>query len=106
MRVLDVGCGSGSITAGIAKRVGSGGEVVGIDNSHELIAKAQTTFASTRALSFEPVSLFDYHPEQKFDVITSARTLQWLSNPVEALTKMKTLLDAGGRIFILDYNHE
>ena len=50
--------------------------------------------------------LFSYEPEEKFDLIVSARTLQWLSNPKEALLKLKTLLKPGGQLSILDYNHE
>src|SRR4051794_4020255 len=39
-RVLDVGCGTGDTTLEIARRVGPGGEVVGIDISAPLLAHA------------------------------------------------------------------
>ena len=41
MRVLDVGCGPGSITIDLARRVGSTGRVVGIDQSAEVVETAR-----------------------------------------------------------------
>lgn len=106
MRVLDVGCGSGSITKGIAEYVGSAGIVVGVDASFDLIEQAKMNYGDHANLSFVNQDLFQFEIGEKFDLVTSARTLQWLSNPMEALVKMKSLLKPGGRISILDYNHE
>ena len=104
--VLDVGCGSGSITRGIVDQVGPEGFVTGIDVSDQLISQAQTNFSTIKNLGFEVANINTYSPEKKFDVITSARVLQWVANPREILLKMKTLLKPGGCIAILDYNHE
>ncbi|WP_424461000.1 methyltransferase domain-containing protein [Priestia megaterium] len=41
MNVLDVGCGTGTITSGIAELVGPNARVVGIDNNLTLIEKAR-----------------------------------------------------------------
>lgn len=104
--VLDVGCGSGSITRGIVERVGPGGYVVGIDVSDQLIGHAQHNFQGIKNLHFEVADINNYSYKNKFDVITSARVLQWVANPREILVKMKALLKPGGCISILDYNHE
>ena len=104
--VLDVGCGSGSITKGIAELVGPGGHVVGIDVSDQLISHAQDNFRAIKNLHFEVADISNYSYKNKFDVITSARVLQWVANPPEILRKMKALLKPGGCISILDYNHE
>lgn len=106
LSVLDVGCGSGTITKGIAARVGSTGRVVGIDTSAELVDRAQQNFETCSHLFFEHTDLFGFSPSTKFDIVTSARTLQWLANPQEALVKMKSLLKPGGLLHLLDYNHE
>jgi ubiquinone/menaquinone biosynthesis C-methylase UbiE len=106
LHVLDVGCGSGAITKGIAEHVGLTGRVIGVDSSKELIEQARVSHKNLTNLSFEHQSIFEYQSNEQFDLIASARTLQWLSNPMEALTKMKSLLKPSGIISILDYNHE
>lgn len=104
--VLDVGCGSGSITRGIVDRVGPEGYVIGIDVSDQLIKHAQDNFQGIKNLHFEVADINNFSHKTKFDVITSARVLQWVANPREILEKMKALLKPGGCISILDYNHE
>jgi ubiquinone/menaquinone biosynthesis C-methylase UbiE len=103
--VLDVGCGSGSITKGIAERT-TKGYVVGIDMSAELIQIAKERYSSIENLTFIETNVMDFKPALKFDLITSARTLQWMSNYKEALLKMKSMLSSGGCLAVLDYNHE
>lgn len=101
--VLDVGCGSGAITADIAQRIS--GKVVGIDLSEHLIELAQKNFAHISNLSFEVDNINDFISEEKFDLVIAARTLQWVSNPAEVVQKMVGLLKKGGKISINDYNH-
>jgi ubiquinone/menaquinone biosynthesis C-methylase UbiE len=106
MRVLDVGCGTGAISKGIAQLVGESGHVTGIDNTEAFISSGQETYKSVPNLKLIHADLFSFEPEEKFDLIVSARVLQWLSNPKDALQKLKSLLKPGGQISILDYNHE
>jgi len=106
MQVLDVGCGTGSISNDVAEIVGESGRVTGIDNTQKFIESGRHTYNHTMNLRLIHSDLFDFQPEGKFDLIMSARTLQWLSNPLQALMKMKSMLKKGGMISVLDYNHE
>jgi ubiquinone/menaquinone biosynthesis C-methylase UbiE len=105
MNVLDVGCGTGAISKDIANIVGENGKVIGIDNTEKFILSGQKSYQNVTNLELMPIDLFDFNPIEKFDLIISARVLQWLSNPKEALLKMKSLLKPNGQISILDYNH-
>jgi ubiquinone/menaquinone biosynthesis C-methylase UbiE len=105
MSVLDVGCGTGSISKDIANIVGDSGKVIGIDNTEKFINSGMETYRNIKNLNLIHADLFDFETNETFDLIVSARTLQWLSNPKEALLKMKSLIKPNGTISILDYNH-
>jgi SAM-dependent methyltransferase len=98
MRLLDVGCGPGSITAGLAQRVAPG-ETIGIDPSADVIATARSLAGETAArnLSFEVGSI--YEPRfalGTFDAVFTNQVLQHLRRPVDALRQMRALLAPGG----------
>jgi ubiquinone/menaquinone biosynthesis C-methylase UbiE len=105
MQVLDVGCGPGAISSGIAKLVGPEGKVTGIDSSPHLIDRGRMLYSGVQNLDLVHSDLFAYSPGVSFDLIVSARVLQWLSNPVEALTRMWSMLKPGGMVSVLDYDH-
>jgi SAM-dependent methyltransferase len=44
--------------------------------------------------------------QNDFDVVTGARCLQWLADPLGALWSMAAALKPGGQMAVLDYNHE
>ncbi|WP_339167405.1 methyltransferase domain-containing protein [Brevibacillus sp. FSL L8-0520] len=106
MTVLDVGCGTGAITRGIAEAVGPSGRVVGIDSNPALIEKARKAHGDTPGLTFETGDIYTLACEQEFDIVASARVLIWLSDPLEALKSMVSAAKIGGRIVAADYNHE
>ncbi len=106
MHVLDVGCGTGAITAGIAEAVGPAGRVVGIDRDASLVEIARKDHGHTANLSFEQCDVQELTAEAEFDIVTAARALQWISNPFQALVRMAAATKRGGMIVVLDYNHE
>ncbi|MFB6456204.1 class I SAM-dependent methyltransferase [Chitinophaga sp. Hz27] len=103
--VLDVGGGSGAITQGITKYLGETGKVYGIDSSEELINIARSKYGHIPNLEFIHGDIMTYETSLRFDIITAARTLQWLTNPAAVIARLRQLLKPGGMLCILDYNH-
>jgi ubiquinone/menaquinone biosynthesis C-methylase UbiE len=106
MAVLDVGCGTGAITRGMATVTGPMGRVVGTDNNPALIEKAKQACGDTPGLHFDICDIYALPYEDEFDIVTASRVLQWLAHPPEAIRAMKASAKPGGRTLILDYNHE
>jgi SAM-dependent methyltransferase len=105
MSVLDIGCGSGAITRGIAEAVGPAGSVVGVDVSEALLAQAVARHADQTNLSFELADVFRLNYHEAFDLVTAARMLQWLADPLTAVASMVVAVKPTGRIVVLDYGH-
>ena len=108
MAVLDVGCGTGAITSGISKAVGPTGMVVGLDRDEANLAIARQEHPDAPNLRFEKGDILALADEfqDRFDIVTAARTLQWISDPGRAIRILKQAAKPGGRIVILDYNLE
>jgi SAM-dependent methyltransferase len=105
MRVLDVGCGTGAITSGIARVVGPEGVALGIDRDPVLLRLAREQHADVAGLRFEERDVFDLDPDPAFDLVTAARVLQWIERPALAVARMAAATRSGGRVVILDYSH-
>ena len=106
MAVLDVGCAMGAITHGIAEAVGPTGSVIGLDANEALIAEAWRLHGDTPCLAFEAGDVYHLPYKDSYDIVTAARVLQWLADPALALRQMAAAVRKGGRIVVLDYNHE
>ncbi len=105
MAVLDIGCGTGAITRGIAELVGFGGETIGLDTNQEFIQRARAS-ENLPGLSFLVGDAYDLPFENRFDVVTAARVLQWLARPLDALRSMVKAVKPGRSVVVLDYNHK
>lgn len=106
LTVLDVGCGAGAITRGIAEAVAPNGRAVGVDLHAGLIEEARRLHGDVPGLSFETADLYSLPFHDLFDIVTAARVLQWLANPLAALRKVVAAAKPGSRVAILEYNHE
>ncbi len=103
-RLLDVGCGPGSITAGLAQRVAPG-ETIAIDPAPSVIetAKLLVNASAAEHLTFEVGNI--YEPRfgaETFDAVFAHQVLQHLSRPVDALRQMLSLLKLGGVLGVRD----
>ncbi len=103
-RVLDVGCGPGTITAGLAARVPDG-QVVGIDAAGDVLALARQE-ADRRGqpnVRFEVGDAYDLgFGDGTFDVVHAHQVLQHLSDPVAALTEMRRVCRPRGLVAARD----
>lgn len=106
LRVLDVGCGTGAITQGIAEAVGPQGSAVGVDSNRALIAEARARHEGTPGLTFEVADVYSLAPDGSFDVVAASRLLVWLVDPKRAMASLAGAARPGGTVLVADYNHE
>lgn len=104
-RLLDVGCGPGTITADFARRVR---EVVALDLAEDVVAKAAAHVESegltnvrvqvgdTYALDFE---------DNWFDIAHAHQVLQHLTRPIDALKEMMRVTKPGGLVAVRDADY-
>lgn len=105
LRVLDIGCGTGMITRGIADLLGKKGSVVGADLSPTMLEKARAAHGSLPNLEFITADIYNLGFVAEFDLVVCARVLQWLEYPALAVQQMVKALKFGGKLMVLDYNH-
>ena len=94
MRVLDVGCGPGSITLGLAEKIAPG-EIVGIDFQESQIAQAKA-LAASRGVENARFEIGDvYHlpfPDASFDAAFAHIVLMHIREPLRALKEKRRVL--------------
>lgn len=104
MRVLDCGCGVGSITLDLAELVAPG-EVIGIDMDEKQLQVARRN-AEQRALtnaSFEEGNIYQLRfDSNSFDAALAHTLLYHLSDPLRAMQELRRVLKPGGIVAISD----
>jgi ubiquinone/menaquinone biosynthesis C-methylase UbiE len=95
-RVLDVGCGPGSITVGLAKVAG---HVIGIDVDDDEFAEARA-WAAEHGISnveFREGSIYELdQPDSSVDVCTLCSMMETLDDPLAGLAEVRRGLKPGG----------
>ena len=103
-RLLDVGCGPGTITADLAALVAPG-RVTGLDPAPEVLPQARQAVAElgldTVDFTTGDVHALDF-PDDTFDVVHAHQVLQHVADPVRALREMRRVTRPGGVVAARD----
>jgi len=95
-RILDLGCGTGVLTAEIA---GRGGDVFGVDRSEQMIAQAQSKYP---ALRFEVMDATKLSFDAEFDAVFSNAVLHWIPEAEKVAGGIARALKPKGR-FVAEF---
>ncbi|HIK11971.1 MAG TPA: class I SAM-dependent methyltransferase [Oscillatoriaceae cyanobacterium M33_DOE_052] len=101
-RLLDLGCGNGSLTHVIAQQ---GYEVVGVEPSEQGVTIAQKTFPDYRLIHASVYDLPDAELGGKFDIVISVEVIEHLIYPRELLKAARHCLKPNGTLIITTPYH-
>jgi len=104
LEILDVGCGPGTITVDLAKRVGDG-HVTGIDYTDEPFAEARSLAEKEKVANINFLTA-DIHAlpfeDGMFDIVHAHQVLQHIRDPVKGLREMKRVAKTGGLVAVCE----
>lgn len=107
MRVLDIGCGPGTISADLAALVPRGG-VTAVDHAPVIVEQARA-LAAERGLTNMTFAVADVHaldfPDDTFCVVHAHQVLQHVGDPVRALREMRRVTRPGGVVAVRDSDY-
>ncbi len=97
-RVLDIGCGTGGLGATLVRR---GYRVSGIE-----INRTQWDAARSAGVTIVGRTLEELDSEEhRFDAVVLSHVIEHLPRPAEAMTRVRRLLEPGGRLYVSCPNH-
>ena len=107
MRVLDLGCGPGTITAGIAARVAPG-RVLAVDRDAGVLERARAEAGAAGLANIDFATMDAYHldiADDSFDLAHAHQVFQHLADPVGALRELARVVRPGGRVAVRDADY-
>ncbi len=105
--VLEAGCGIGAQTIPLARN-SPGARIISVDISAESVAEARANSdaAGVTNVQFQQADIFALpFDRESFDHVFVCFVLEHLSQPVEALAKLKELLRPGGTVTVIEGDH-
>jgi 2-polyprenyl-3-methyl-5-hydroxy-6-metoxy-1,4-benzoquinol methylase len=102
LRILDLGCGNGSLSYAIAQH---GFEVVGVEDSETGVAIARQSFPNCQFIHASIYDLPYEELEQGFDVAIAAEVIEHLLYPKSLLQAVKRCLRPNGRLILTTPYH-
>lgn len=104
VKLLDVGCGSGTITASLSKYLPASSTITAIDASAEIISKAQAHAQAQGVTNIEFRTGDIYNlpfSDGEFDVVHVSMLLMHLSEPKRAIKELLRVVRPGGGVLSL-----
>jgi SAM-dependent methyltransferase len=99
--VLEIGCGTGALTAPVAEVIGEGGRLVAVDISEPMLGAARQRVSERGlgnvTLSHGDAQVFEFEPAA-FDLATSRMGVMFFADPAAAFRNIKSALKPGGRL--------
>jgi ubiquinone/menaquinone biosynthesis C-methylase UbiE len=104
MRCADVGFGGGGVSLELARIVGPGGRVTGIemDEVNVQLARRKATEANLSNVEFRQMNANDWNEPGAYDLVYSRFLLQHLSAPIDLLRRMWAAVRPGGTLAVED----
>lgn len=99
-RVLDIGCGEGSLGKVLKERYGSGVYLVGTDISKQALELARQHYDEVYRNDAEREDIRTLFPEKRFDYIVCLEVLEHVFDPLKILGQASDLLRSGGQIIV------
>jgi len=102
--VLDVGCGCGTSSLAIARRVGPRGRVLGIDISRPMLARARARAAAEGAAQLELLEADAQTAALEpaaFDLLFSRFGVMFFADPAAAFANLRRALRPGARLLFV-----
>jgi trans-aconitate 2-methyltransferase len=93
--VVDAGCGSGRVTAELAKRLPDG-RLIAVDGSEAMIAKARDRLGDEA--SYLVADLAELELGEPVDLVFSTATLHWVLDHDRLFGRLRAALRPGGRL--------
>jgi trans-aconitate 2-methyltransferase len=97
MTIVDLGCGTGELTARVAA-LSPGSSVVGLDSSAEMLAKARKL--ERPGLSFAQGTIESWRSERPLDLIFSHAALHWVEDHDALFARLAGELAPGGQLLV------
>lgn len=98
---LDIACGSGKLTAELARLIGPQGRVVGLDFSPQMLDVARRDHKRIEFIEGDALSL--PFGDGEFDATTIAFGLRNLADPIRAMGEMLRVIKPNGRAVVLEF---
>ncbi len=98
-RIIDIGCGCGAIAIALASMVGASGQVLGVDVSEPMLARAAQLAPAGLPLEFAlaDATTYPFAPAQA-DLLISRFGVMFFADPAPSFANMRKALREGGRL--------